>query len=364
MLSTLFLLIVALFRAILPGFLHPNKRKEPKKLQSLPPEILSQVIRHLPHSGAISLSYTSRGFYQLVSVRIEHLFERFPFASESTDRLNDQKTYKQITAGRPYNVLHQLSREYVFDRYCVFCRTRHKLAEYSTTARRQPVRERKCLKVEGILWLCPSMAFSLTETLELRCDYELNRPGCQDRINGLCACGQHYTKIIDETIIQIFPIAAFQGARPDSSDMTKISSALRTLQVRICPHTSISDERMIRALRGSSNCSRVFDFDPHRRNCSCCYDRNYDCSKCKTTIQFRYHHSPQMRESLVYLVIGKPVDKQILAVFGHAKWKSLVTLPSEVATRKEEWERCFRHFREQHPIEGRSVPALEWNPWF
>lgn len=360
--STIFHILVAPYRAILAAFLPKHKLREPINLQSLPSEILSEIIRQLPQSGAISLSYTSREFYRIVFVKIEDLFERFPYAHESWDRLNDQKTYKLITAKRPCNVVRCLSKEYAFDRSCAICRTNHEMPDYSITALRQAPKERKCLTVEGIMWLCPSMVFSLTEVLELRRDYELNRPGCQDRINGLCMCGQHYTRIIDDTIFQVFPIAAFQRRHPNQIDMSRAIMALRSVQVRICPHTSVSDETVIRALCDSWRCRQVSDFDLHLK-CYCCLRKHYSCSKCQTTIQFRHRDIPNSWNFILSLAVGKPIGKNILSRNRHERWRSLVTLPSEVLSREEEWGRCFEEFRDHHRIEGRSVLTPEWDPW-
>ncbi|KAL8871335.1 MAG: hypothetical protein Q9174_002808 [Haloplaca sp. 1 TL-2023] len=333
-----------------------RKTTPPRKasLENLPVELLLRIQDFLPQSGAIALSHTSQKFHQLPSkVLTEDLFDRFPSASESPERMADQTVYRGLLTrdkiNPPRAAYYRWLRRQLYDMVTTMIRSEgcRKLAVLLNLSERGGFP-----RGEGLLYTCPSRIISFDEAATLSREYArnrpLNRPGGHEKVNGLCGCKQHFTTILelgnDEAahLYQAFPLfLPRKTPRP--------LEILNTLRVRICPHTSISDVRVQKSFK------------------ACLYDRGADllhdqrkedpmhrCKKCLTKFHFLYHNIGAPRRTL-FLLVGIPLDKKLLSRCDFRHWYELMTLPSEVKRRNEEWQ-CFERLS-QTP-QAPQAPAL------
>ena len=269
-----------------------RKPRLPRKasLEGLPVEIVLRIQHFLPQSGAIALSHTSQRFHRLPSkVLVEDLFDRYPSASESPERLADQTLYKELLArqkiNRPSISNSRLLRRHLDDAftpmtYCHGCRKLEPSADFSPAAPSNSRSLRRCRRWEGLLYSCPWRIMTLDEATTLCHNYNLNRPGIHEKVDGLCGCKQHFTTILElgygqaAHIYNAFPICLLKGAAYHIE-------VLDTLRVRICPHTSISDVRVRKSLHAYLQDA----------NKDMLYDQRYDtvkhrCKKCLTRFHF------------------------------------------------------------------------------
>ena len=295
----------------------------------LPTEIILLIGSLLPTSGQIALGHTCRRLHSTFSTGVEDLFDRHHSSSETLARLQDQKVYKQIIKKSRFTYY-----------FCNGCLTQHKSSDSSIQNLREPANARRCLKHEGMLWICPSKIWSYEETIGNHRRFSAadhKRPINQTPVDSLCTCKQHFYRNFDGLGVSAFPIKVFSN--DTRITLIALFRALKLIHLRVCPHISISDSFVFSCF--DAKCTRTFTMPELVCTCRFCrfpdFPEERACRKCSTLIRFRKYHNDAADSITIFLVVVKILDKEYLDFKNGLPWKNLVSSPSEVQRLKQEW---------------------------
>lgn len=216
-------------------------------------------------------------------------------------------------------------------------------SSFSLAALRGPQETRQCLLHEGKLWICQEHVWSYGEARKY-CfggdfDYKsvLQR---RARMQGACKCLTHFLSFQANALIQAIPVAA------NYTINTRMLVHRNFLEIRFCPHMTLNDPKVLKCF--SPACERGFSEAAENCQCRNCTRREADekmqCSKCKTSFQFRLHRSGNLNNQIVlYFLIRKDLcsvgsDRQVSAEDFNRSWRNHVSLPFEIPKLKEEWQ--------------------------
>ena len=261
---------------------------------------------------------------------IEDLFDRFSSPSENQDRRSDQSIYKALSrSSHSYKArIHQ-----EFQSRCNICLESYHISDFPLTARRMPPDSRSCATHDGQLWLCPYKIWTLEQIVALGCASRYS-----DRlagVHGLCQCGNHFTSLKDDKIIQAFPIGVFPTQA--SVEHAALRNSIGACHLRICPHKSLSDPTVMERCF-QRDCIRTFNNYQYECECDVCEKYlSYNCEQCMTAVQFRQHHNNDGSIILFLLVEKYHVNTPILDQPNYSIWRRRLFWPSEIKRLKEEW---------------------------
>lgn len=354
----------SIFKQIISKIRHliRHLRNSPRaSLHTIPPELVLSITDFLPSRDIISLSHTCQKFYRHSPLRIENLFDRFHSAGESKARRSDQKAYKDLLSSKKLSCRPKTKKL-----FCASCSEYHPYSSFSITAQREPSEKRRCRDHEGCLWMCPFQVWTSAQIASFQSkDDTAIRPWQPFASWGPCQCMQHFTVTRASGILQIFPLGNFDQQNPIS--YRKIKRLLNSCHIRICPHHSISDVKVLADFDAS--CTRTFD--NHTSDCECraCHhfldDDSRMCGECATSffIRRRNETNGSITLYLLVLVFFLPIkDDLSLTEEDRALWENVKTLPSEFQGRTEEWK-TYNVYPEDAPIPRDQILAPNRDPY-
>lgn len=336
-------------------------RRNNVSLYTLPTELLLHINDFLPKSSILVPRRTCRRFYYCYSPNIEDLFDRIHSLSESPERLQDQKFFKEcLGPGQPNEMTSDPSLG-LCRQFCSACRMDHHVSEFSMATSREPGYKRQCMKHEGLLWICPFTEWSFDELTATD-----RHPACdlcssghtthlaESHPQGLCKCKQHFVAIFDGHLVQAYPIKIFESKASMTSAI--VTAMLESIHVRVCPHLSVNDPKV------SEWCERTYGMYAFQCNCRSCRrainQQFRACGLCDTHNGFR--HGMVGGKVVLYLWIRKCIHH--LDDIDSKRWKALLFLPSEIKRLKEEQE-CAKLCQIEDQSLREQVLSWQHNPY-
>lgn len=234
-------------------------------LKHLPLEIIYEITSHLPTSGARSLSNTGRHFYYLLPPHDVYDVERFKF-------------------------LCFLDRDKLLSRpVCSGCMITHEKPYFRPADLSEQAEFRKCLKTQGLLWICPYKALNFVEakglansSSQVSCPHFCCKwggaPSWSRDNNGHCKV--EYSYFLCSSIL----VRIDRKAPPRDA----VRDILKGYDLPICPHLRMSDPAILDIY--NPHCS--YDGLSHHKcsngcNCRNCNGRGGTCRFCETRYEFR-----------------------------------------------------------------------------
>lgn len=225
------------------------------------------------------------------------------------------------------------------------------------------------MKHEGRLWICPSNIWTYEQITALSEQLVNFGPRLKAQNQsfpggfGLCHCKQHFNTVDDEMIIQAYPIIWLPKFAPMPT-REGVAQLLRDVNLRICPHRSMSDPEIPECFR--RRCIRGFGKDGGPCLCATCrrqvITESSLCHKCRTKVQFRRQTNADGSTTL-YLVVGRfPLDGSILKKYAYCFWLDRMFVPSEMQRLKDEWE-TYTPLLVKDPAINQQLLTPERNPF-
>lgn len=320
-------------------------------IQRLPTELLLLIMDQLSETGVLALGYTCSRFYRVSPLVIEQVFRRYQYLNKNDERLAEQISFLNLLA-RDRQILGWLQSGTISSHItrierpkqykCITCNNVSSSSSFSLEALRGPQETRQCLLHEGKLWICEEHALTYQEARAYYSGGDLDGRTAlkkKARMQGSCRCCRHYLHFEDNAFFQAIPMTAWYGG-----DTHRLVHSM-FLGLRFCPHMTLGDPQVLSWF--SPNCKRSFPEAAANCQCRTCADRGAEekmqCSKCKTSFQFRIHRSsnPNIQVVLYFLtrkvLCGTNGDSQISVKEFDRSWQNHISLPFEFPSLRQEW---------------------------
>lgn len=293
--------------------------------ESLPAELLLEILRMLSLSSSLSLSRTCSKFRHVSNIDTEALFEE-----KSTQEGGDGHSLTRAdTMSERFTFLCMLERDGRLPpskATCNTCKAVHDISLFSPVARRREQRQRECLGHEGRLWICPHRiySFSLVES-----NLELLSKG--PKMEKRCNCLNQVLFLGTWCITVEYPLLTVPK-RPNFS-WPEVMKSLKQPRIRLCPHLRSSDQIVVGYFH--LQCPRVEKSGSLWHRWRRGYSEVSRCKLCRTSAYFKVSDGQDTStlKLLVYRHLGKH-GKDV----NEPQWIAQLAMPEDFPAMEKEWQ--------------------------